>query len=69
MVKQFLIDANISDVQILDCTNDLVSRQKMSDAGVMTFPALEKPDGTFIYPSEKICEFLAERENGKAPNN
>lgn len=68
-VKQFLIDAKISGIQIIDCTNDLVSRQRMSDAGIMTFPALEKPDGAFIIPSDAIIQYLADRENSKASNN
>ena len=69
MVKTFLLDANIADVQILDCTNDLVNRQKMADANVMTFPALLLPNETFVFPSEKIIEYLVERENSKGSNN
>lgn len=67
-VKQFIKDAGITGIQIMDCTNDLVSRQKMSEAGVMTFPALDLGE-QFIYPSGDIIKYLAEQENSKATNN
>jgi glutaredoxin len=66
MVKQFMRDANINDVQIVNSQNDFVALERMKEAGVMTFPALEIETGKFIAPSQAIVEFLVERENNKS---
>lgn len=64
-VKKFIADANITDIQICDATNDLVVKQNMTAFGCMTFPALEGQGGRFLFPSQTIIEFLADRENKK----
>lgn len=66
-VKSFMAENKITNIQIVDATNDMVSRMKMSEAGVMTFPCLEKDNGEFLAPSDAIIDFLQPASSSPAP--
>lgn len=66
-VKSFMAENKITNIQIVDATNDMVSRMKMSEAGVMTFPCLEKDNGEFLAPSDAIIDFLQPASSSPVP--
>lgn len=63
IIKEFIHEAQITDVDFINATNDLVTVQKMREAGIMSFPALLV--GEDWIPVEMIQEYLVNRENQK----